>query len=37
MNTIDELTPARVLVPLMSIVANNYKDKETGKYVYKDM
>ena len=25
MNTIDELTPARVLVPLMSIVANNYR------------
>ena len=36
MNTIDELTPARVLVPLMSIVANNYKD-EGGNFVYKTM
>ena len=36
MNTIDNLTPARVLIPLMSIVANNYKDNN-GNYPYKRM
>lgn len=36
MDSIDNLTPARVIVPLMSIVANNYKD-ENGNYIYKEM
>lgn len=35
LNACENITPARVLLPLVSIIANNYKDAD-GNYVYKE-
>lgn len=35
LDTIEDVTPARVLIPLMSAIANNYQ--ENGKYIYRNM
>lgn len=35
LDTIEDVTPARVLVPLMSAIANNYQ--ENGRYVFRNM
>ncbi len=35
LNACENITPARVLLPLVSIIANNYKDSN-GNYVYKE-